>query len=136
MHYRLNWPEKRDVCSVAHPQRVTLPPVKQNCEADTDVGAGSFAKWHGKQWIFIDYYLCNLIGLMINSRSSEEAAVSARVVLVQGRTQGEGPGGPGPRLGTCPALDFQGFFCQIKSSASLQHVCEGFLLCGKAVHIY
>ena len=27
-----------------------------------------------------------------------------------GRTQGEGPGGPGPPLEIYPALDFQGFF--------------------------
>ena len=38
--------------------------------------------------------------------------------------RGEGPEWPGPPLATYPALDFQGFFREITSFASLQHVCE------------
>ena len=58
----------------------------------------------------------NLVNRPTNTQESEQTNVdypsgtSGRSADTQERTEGEGQGGPGPVLGTYPALDFQGFF--------------------------
>ena len=49
-------------------------------------------------------------------------------IWIQGRTQGEGQGGPGPPLGSYPALDFQSFFSVKLCHLYLCSVCSKYFV--------
>ena len=80
--------------------------------------------------LVLGYMYCSDISRRSPERATASGGDGGRGRVVQGRTHGGGPRGPGP-LGIWKTLYFQGFFRKITRFASLKSVFLSFLLCGR-----